>query len=200
MEFTQRWASPLGGVILASDGQALTGLWFDGQKRFAAALSGAREEKALPVFQETTRWLEIYFGGAAPDFTPKLAPRGTAFQRIVWDILLTIPFGHVVTYGEIASLAARRMGRPRMSAQAVGGAVGHNPISLIIPCHRVIGANGSLTGYAGGLDKKEYLLRMERTNVTISPLRFSRLTSYNDSYKETASAVREGVDICHESL
>ena len=167
MDFTHHCDSPLGGITLASDGQSLTGLWFDAQKHFAATLSEAREEKTFPVFRETTHWLELYFGGVAPEFTPKLAPRGTAFQRIVWEILLTIPFGHIMTYGEIAGIAAKRMARPRMSAQAVGGAVGRNPISLIIPCHRVVGARGSLTGYAGGLDKKEYLLRLERVNVTI---------------------------------
>ncbi len=162
MDYTQHYDSPLGGITLASDGDALIGLWFDGQKHYAATLSGEHEEAELPVFEETVRWLDIYFGGREPDFTPKLSVRATAFQKAVWDILLTIPYGRTLTYGQIAEIAAGKRGQPRMSAQAVGAAVGHNPVSLIIPCHRVVGKNGSLTGYAGSIDKKLRLLQMEK--------------------------------------
>ena len=161
MTYLHHTQSPLGGITLSCGGEALTGLWFDGQKYFCAGLPADCEEKMLPVFAEAERWLETYFAGKAPDFTPPLAPRGTAFQRSVWEILLTIPYGRTASYGEIAARLAKKRGLPRLSAQAVGGAVGRNPISLIIPCHRVIAADGSLTGYAGGLEKKRFLLRLE---------------------------------------
>ena len=160
MTYLHHTQSPLGGITLSCDGEALTGLWFDGQKYFCAGLPADCEEKMLPVFAEAER-LETYFAGKAPDFTPPLAPRGTAFQRSVWEILLTIPYGRTASYGEIAARLAKKRGLPRLSAQAVGGAVGRNPISLIIPCHRVIAADGSLTGYAGGLEKKRFLLALE---------------------------------------
>ena len=156
MDYTQRYRSPLGGITLASDGEALTGLWFDGQKYFARTLDGNHEEKNLPVFGQAMQWLDQYFSGQNLGFVPPLRPRGTAFQKAVWDILLSIPYGQTVTYREIAD----RLGRG-MSAQAVGGAVGRNPISIIIPCHRVIGTNGSLTGYAGGIERKARLLELE---------------------------------------
>ena len=155
MDYTYRYTSPLGGITLASDGEALTGLWFDVQKYFADTLDAEYAEKALPVFDETAKWLDLYFGGIVPGFTPKLNPRGTSFRRRVWDDLLTIPYGQTMTYGEIAKALDCR------SSQAIGGAVGHNPISLIIPCHRVVGADGSLTCYAGGVDKKRRLLELE---------------------------------------
>ena len=161
MEYTAHYESPLGGITLSSDGEALLGLWFDGQKFFAATLAPDHEERALPVFDLAKRWLEVYFSGRDPGFTPPLRMNGTAFRRAVWEILLTIPFGRTMTYGEIAAELARREGVARMSAQAVGGAVGHNPISLIVPCHRVVGADGSLTGYAGGLERKRRLLALE---------------------------------------
>ena len=115
-----------------------------------------------PVPGETARWLDLYFSGKDPGFTPKIRMRATAFRETVWRILLTVPYGETVTYGEIADRAAKQMRLPRMSAQAVGGAVGHNTIALIIPCHRVIGADGSLTGYAGGVERKAVLLEMEK--------------------------------------
>lgn len=161
MTYLHHTASPLGGITLSCDGEALTGLWFDGQKHFGAGLPADCEEKILPVFAETERWLEVYFAGKDPDFTPPLAPAGTAFQKAVWDILLTIPYGETISYGEIAARLAETRGLARVSARAVGGAVGRNPISLLIPCHRVVGADGSLTGYAGGLEKKRFLLRLE---------------------------------------
>lgn len=161
MDYTWRYDSPLGPITLASDGAALTGLWFEGQAHFASTLDAIREARALPLFDEACRWLDTYFSGAAPDFTPALDPRGTAFRRKVWALLQAIPNGQVVTYGMLAAETARQMGLEHMSPRAVGGAIARNPIALIIPCHRVIGANGRLTGYAGGVDRKARLLRLE---------------------------------------
>ena len=161
MDYIRRYDSPLGGITLASDGTALTGLRFDGRRYSAPAPGRPYPEADLPVFDEARRWLDCYFSGKAPDFTPKLAPRGTAFRKAVWEILLTIPYGKTVTYGEIAGRIAETAHIPRMSAQAVGGAVGKNPIALIIPCHRVVGAGGRLAGYAGGTDRKANLLDLE---------------------------------------
>lgn len=160
MLYTAHYDSPLGGMTLVSDGTALVGLYFDGQKYFAEGLDAKRTQKNLPVFEEALRWLDVYFSGRKPDFTPPTAPAGTAFQQSVWEILRTIPYGETTTYGAIARRIEQNTGC-RMSAQAVGGAVGRNPISILIPCHRVVGTNGSLTGYAGGIDKKERLLRWE---------------------------------------
>ena len=161
MDYIHHYDSPLGRITMASDGSALVGLWFDGQAFFGDCLADETAERDLPVFDETDRWLEIYFRGKAPDFTPGIRMRGTGFRLSVWNILLTIPFGHTMTYGEIAGRIAAQRGVPRISPQAVGGAVGHNPISLIVPCHRVIGTDGSLTGYAGGIERKKKLLEME---------------------------------------
>lgn len=166
MEYTHHYQSPLGGITLASDGENLTGLWFDGQKYYAATLSEQREQKDLAVFEQTAEWLDIYFGGSAPDFIPPLAPGASPFRKAVWEILLAIPFGRTMTYGAIADEIARRRGLATMSAHAVGGAVAHNPVSLIIPCHRVVGKNGSLTGYAGGIDRKIQLLRLEKADMS----------------------------------
>lgn len=166
MDYTYHYDSPLGGVTLASDGEALIGLWFDGQKHFASTLGLEYEERLLPVFEETARWLDLYFLGREPNFTPPLHLRTTAFCRTVAEILLSIPYGRTMTYGDIARLAAAHMGLASMSAQAVGGAVGHNPISLIVPCHRVVGTDGSLTGYAGGIERKVRLLQLEGADMT----------------------------------
>lgn len=165
MEYTSHYDSPLGGITLGSDGEKLIGLWFDDQKYFADSLERQHQIKELPIFDETKRWLDIYFGGNAPDFTPPLSMKCSDFRKAVWEIMLRIPYGHTMTYGEIAAEVARERGLENMSAQAVGGAVGHNSISLIIPCHRVVGTNGSLTGYAGGIDKKIQLLTLEKTNM-----------------------------------
>ena len=165
MYFTSHYTSPLGGITLASDGQALTGLWFDGQKYFADTLPSEHTEAELPVFEQTGRWLDRYFAGQMPDFTPTLRLLGSPFRLAVWEILCQIPYGSVTTYGEIAARLAKQRGVPRMSAQAVGGAVGHNPVSLIVPCHRVVGSGGSLTGYAGGVEKKAALLRLENVDM-----------------------------------
>lgn len=166
MDHTYHYSSPLGGITLASDDESLTGLWFDGQKHYADTLSTENNEAELPIFEQTIRWLDIYFSGNAPDFTPPLKMRTTPFGKAVWEIMLTIPYGGTMTYGEIADRIAKQKGIERMSAQAVGGAVGRNSISLIIPCHRVVGANGSLTGYAGGIDKKLKLLTMENADLS----------------------------------
>lgn len=164
-QYTSHYDSPLGGITLASDGEALTGLWFDGQKYFADTLSQTHQEAALPVFDETRRWLDVYFSGHEPDFTPPLKMITTPFRQRVWLSLLNIPYGKLTTYNAIAKEIAAERGLKSMSAQAVGGAVGHNSISLIIPCHRVVGSNGNLTGYAGGIDKKVKLLQLENTDM-----------------------------------
>ena len=166
MVYTCHYESPLGGILLAADESGLTGLWFDGQKYFARELSAEHTEKETPILAEAKRWLDIYFTGTEPDFLPPLHPDGSAFQQAVWELLLQIPYGKTVTYGELARQLAEKRGIARMSAQAVGGAVGHNRISVIIPCHRVVGTNGSLTGYAGGIDKKVKLLELEKTDMT----------------------------------
>ena len=166
MTYTQHYDSPLGGILLTADDVGLTGLWFDGQKYFARGLSNERIAQETPILTEAKRWLDIYFTGKEPDFTPLLHPIGSAFRRSVWEILLQIPYGQTATYGEIARQLAKKQGLERMSAQAVGGAVGHNEISIIIPCHRVVGADGSLTGYAGGIGKKETLLKLERADMS----------------------------------
>lgn len=165
MDFISHYDSPLGGMTMASDGSHLVGLWFDGQKHFAETLDKDYEKRDdLPIFEETRHWLDIYFSGEIPNFTPTLLMRTNDFRRHVWEILLTIPYGHTMTYGDIARAIAREKGLKSMSAQAVGGAVGHNPISLIIPCHRVIGTDGSLTGYAGGIERKQWLIQKEQNH------------------------------------
>lgn len=166
MIYTHHYESPLGGIMLSSNEKELTGLWFDGQKYFGDTLPKEYVEKSLPIFEQTIHWLDVYFSGKAPNFTPPLLMDTTPFRKTVWEVMLTIPFGQTMTYGEIANKIAEQKGLPKMSAQAVGGAVGHNSISLIIPCHRVVGTNGSLTGYAGGIDKKVQLLTLERADMT----------------------------------
>ncbi len=165
MDYIHHYDSPLGSITLASDGQALIGLWFDGQQYFADNLSEEYQEKDLAVFEETARWLDAYFAGKDPGFIPPLKFRTTPFRREVWKILLTIPYGNTISYGKLAERFAREHGLERISAQAIGQAVSHNAILLIIPCHRVIGADGSLTGYAGGISKKEKLLALEQTGL-----------------------------------
>lgn len=147
--------SPLGEIIISSDGAAVTGLWFRGQKHECAGLKTAEENPALPVFAQCRSWLGAYFGGTPLPPAPPLSPKGTEFQQRVWEALLDVPCGSTLSYGELA----RRLGCK--SARAVGGAVGRNPISILIPCHRVLGSGGKLTGYAGGLERKKYLLELE---------------------------------------
>ena len=163
MDCIHHYVSPLGGITMAGEENGLTGLWFDGQRHFAETLSPEHAVKMLPVFAEAKRWLDRYFSDGIPDFTPPLMLRGTPFRRLVWEKLLTVPYGQTVTYGEIADRLTAQTGS-RVSARAVGNAVGCNPVSLIIPCHRVVGADGRLTGYAGGLERKARLLRMEQEN------------------------------------
>ena len=158
MQYINHYESPLGGILLACDGTGLTGLWFHGQKYFARNLGAEVEEKNTAVFDQTKRWLDLYFKGKQPGFMPPLRPVGSEFQTAVWDLLLQIPYGQVTTYGALAK-------KTGSFARAVGSAVGRNKISILIPCHRVVGANGSLTGYAGGVEKKSALLRLEKADL-----------------------------------
>ena len=166
MIYTQHYESPLGGILLAADDTGLTGLWFEGQKYFARTLDAVHQEQETAVLSEARRWLDVYFSGREPDFTPPLHPVGSPFRRAVWELLLQIPYGQTTTYGALAQQLAAKQGKTRMSAQAVGGAVGHNEISIIIPCHRVVGTSGSLTGYAGGIEKKVRLLQLEHVDMS----------------------------------
>lgn len=165
MQYTAAYQSFVGDVLLAADETGLTGLWFEGEKFYALSLDPEHEERETPIFAITRRWLDIYFSGHEPDFMPPVHMIGSEFRRCVWELLLQIPYGTTVTYGDLARQVARRRGLRRMSAQAVGGAVGHNEISIIVPCHRVVGTNGSLTGYAGGVDKKRRLLELEGVDM-----------------------------------
>ena len=165
MIYRTYYLSPLGRMLLAADDMGLVGAWFEGQKyfgEFPRHRDFVFEEKENCILKDALRWLDIYFSGQKPDFLPKLHLIGTDFQREVWDILLEIPYGQTVTYGEIARKIADKRGLKTMSAQAVGGAVGHNRVSVIVPCHRVIGSDGSLTGYAGGIERKIRLLDIEQ--------------------------------------
>lgn len=160
MYYTTYYRSPIGMIKLVADGESLLGLWMEGHKYYFFAIPGeTKEDNNLPIFKNTGNWLDRYFAGKQPVASElPLAPIGGEFRQGVWEILCQIPYGQVITYGDIAKKMADRMGKAVMSAQAVGGAVGHNPISIIIPCHRVVGANGNLTGYAGGVKKKLWLL------------------------------------------
>ncbi len=175
MDYTSRYKSPLGGMTMACDETGITGLWFDGQKYFGSgflkeadpenreeksAETGKEQKKPLVLIQ-AEKWLDLYFAGCRPDFTPPLHLSGSDFRLAVWKLLLEIPYGQTTTYKEIACRIAEQNGGKYMSAQAVGGAVGHNPVSIIVPCHRVLGTDGSLTGYAGGIEKKRRLLELE---------------------------------------
>ena len=166
MIYTCIYKSKLGNILLAADEIGLTGLWFEGQKYFANTLHEEHISQETPILTDAKKWLDVYFSGEEPKFTPALHPTGSTFRQAVWQILLQIPYGQTITYGEIARQMSEIQNTPHMSAQAVGGAVGHNEISIIIPCHRVVGTNGSLTGYAGGIDKKIALLKLEHTDVS----------------------------------
>ncbi len=159
--YKSTYLSPLGEMVMTAEDGFLTGLWFVGQKHYDAPLLDACEERDLPIFVETHRWLDTYFAGERPSTRPALRLKGTPFRRDVWNILLSIPYGHTMTYKDIATLIAEGRGMASMSAQAVGGAVGHNPVSIIVPCHRVLGTDGTLTGYAGGTERKARLLALE---------------------------------------
>ncbi len=166
MIYTQHYESPLGGILLAADETGLTGLWLDGEKYYADNLAAEHEARDTQALGAAKRWLDVYFAGKEPDFLPPLHPIGSAFRQEVWQLLLEIPYGQTTTYGALARRLAERRGLRHMSAQAVGGAVGHNEISILIPCHRVVGTSGSLTGYAGGIDKKLSLLRLEQADLS----------------------------------
>lgn len=165
MQYTTTYQSPLGKLLLAADKAGLTGLWFEGEKFYADGLGPEHEERDIPVFDDVRRWLDIYFSGREPDFTPPIHMIGSDFRRSVWKLLQDIPYGETITYGALAKQIARERGLKRMSAQAVGGAVGHNEISIIVPCHRVVGSDGSLTGYAGGIQRKIRLLTLEGADM-----------------------------------
>lgn len=165
MQYCNDYQSPLGSILLASNGTAITGLWFTDQKYYGSTLEPDAVTQELPIFTQTKKWLNLYFQGIDPKPAIPIIPQGTNFQMQVWNLLKKIPYGTVMTYKEIAQAIAKQNGIAHMSAQAVGGAVGRNPISILIPCHRVVGTNGSLTGYAGGLDKKIHLLHLEGYHI-----------------------------------
>lgn len=163
MIYTTQYHSPVGKITFAGNENGLIGLWIEGQKYFLGKIKEPMQEKEdLEIFSKTRNWLDRYFHGERPLISEiRLKPEGSVFQIEVWKLLCEIPYGEVTTYGDIAKKVAKKLGKETMSAQAVGGAVGHNPIAIIIPCHRVVGSNGSLTGYAGGIDNKIKLLRHE---------------------------------------
>lgn len=163
-EYICKVQSPAGLITLSSDGQNITGLWLEAQKYYGSTLGSDAAEQELPVFNQAREWLTCYFKGKEPDFMPPLAPKGSPFRQQVWKILEAIPYGSYITYKSIADEMERKTGK-RQSAQAVGGAVSHNPISIMIPCHRVVSVGGSLTGYAGGIDKKIQLLKLEGVSM-----------------------------------
>lgn len=165
MQYTSTYQSPLGEILLASDEDGLTGLWFKGGKFYADSLDPEHEEKDTPLFGDVRKWLDIYFSGRKPDFMPPVHLTGSPFRQCVWKLLREIPYGETITYKALAEQIAKEQGLRRMSAQAVGGAAGHNKISIIVPCHRVVGADGSLTGYAGGIQRKARLLALEGADM-----------------------------------
>ncbi|MGP1514649.1 MAG: methylated-DNA--[protein]-cysteine S-methyltransferase [Bacteroidales bacterium] len=173
MDYVNQYLSPLGIITLASDGKYLKGLWFNDQKYFASTLNKEYQIKDLPIFSLTCNWLDEYFDGKNPSFIPPIKIITTPFRQKILDILMTIPYGSIITYKTIATQIVIQEGVRHMSSQAVGSAVGHNPISLIVPCHRVIGSQGKLTGYAGGISKKLKLLQLE--GVDISKLKLTNI-------------------------
>lgn len=165
MQYINYYNSPIGRIIITADETALAGLWFDSGKCFVNNAGTEYKKEDIPVLKQAVQWLDIYFSGKEPDFTPPLNLSGTPFQLEVWKILQKIPYGSTITYGEVAKEIAKKRGIKRMSAQAAGGATGRNKIAIIIPCHRVVGAGGNLTGYAGGIDKKIKLLAIEKNDM-----------------------------------
>jgi len=160
MDTIRYYDSPIGKITIAAADGAVIGLWFEGQAHYGAAISSSRAEGNDPACEDAVRWLDCYFAGEIPDFTPAVRMRGTAFQKDVWQLLMSVPYGGTESYGQIAERL--RQTRGSASARAVGSAAGRNPVSLIIPCHRILGAGGALTGYAGGLERKKWLLEFER--------------------------------------
>ena len=168
MYYSTTYQSPIGLITLASNDGSIVGLWIEGQKYHGGAIPEAMtENNDIPIFDTAKKWLDRYFAGEKPKISElPLAPIGGEFRQGVWNILRKIPYGEVITYGSIAKAMAAQMNKDSMSSQAVGGAVGHNPISIIIPCHRVVGSNGSLTGYAGGVQMKMKLLELEKVDMS----------------------------------
>ena len=159
--YTHNYQSPLGEIVIASDDTAITGLWLVGQRHFDIEVEGCITDKDLPIFDEVSRWLDIYFTGNNPGEIPAVRMNGTPYQLEVWQILQAVPYGKLITYREIAELIAKKRGITKMSARAVGNAVGRNPVSILVPCHRVVGSSGKMTGYAGGIERKVKLLKLE---------------------------------------
>ena len=170
MLYIDEYSSPVGELILGSDGEHLTGLWLTGQKYFMANIAEDKDDikqgEDLPILKETKAWLDRYFKGKDPGPIPAVKPQGTEFRQRVWELLTQIPYGQLSTYGELARQIAAERGIEKMSSRAVGGAVGHNPISIIVPCHRVVGSNGSLTGFGGGIARKIQLLKLEGVDMS----------------------------------
>ncbi len=164
MFYYTNYKSPVGNLTIASDEKSIVGLWIENQKYFKETIHSKLIRKDdLPILNQARKWLDRYFKKQNPSYKElKLNPEGNSFRKIVWNHLLEIPYGKTTTYGEIAKKVAKELGKEKMSAQAIGGAVGHNPISIIIPCHRVVGKNGDLTGYAGGIETKKKLLELEK--------------------------------------
>ena len=168
MIYTNDYESPLGNILLAGDKQGLTGLWFtEGSRYTGLGLKKDARRCETDYFDQTKEWLDIYFSGRDPGFFPQIHLVGSGFRNRVGEIMCRIPYGKTVTYGWIADKLAKERGLERMSAQAVGGAVGHNPICIIVPCHRVVGSNGSLTGYGGGIQRKKALLELEGNDMNL---------------------------------
>lgn len=167
MHYLSYYKSPLGEIVLSASNQGLSGLWFVGQKYFTLYFDKEHIYQEIPLFTDVKRWLDIYFSGKEPNFSLPLHFTGSPFQNEVWKILSQIPYGRTTTYGQIAKQVAIKRGVSKMSAQAIGGAVGRNKIAIIVPCHRVVGVNGNLTGYAGGIEKKIALLQLEGIDTTL---------------------------------
>lgn len=165
MKYMSRYESPLGNITLVADETGLIGLWFIGQKNYMYNINSEVRSEDNSILIEAKEWLDAYFEGNNPNKKLPLHFKGTDFQKEVWKILYTIPYGKTITYGEIAKMIAKKREIKRMSSQAVGGAISHNPIAIIVPCHRVIGSDGRLTGYAGGIDIKKKLLELEGINI-----------------------------------
>ena len=196
------YSSPIGIITLASDGKNLVGVWLEGQKYFCTTVDEKMlENNSLKVFCDTKNWLDRYFKGEQPQIKElPLAPKGNEFRQAVWQLLCEIPYGKLTTYGELAKKIAKQTGRSTMSAQAVGGAVGHNPISIIIPCHRVVGTNGSLTGYAGGIETKIKLLKHEKIDMTKLFIPPKNITVNIAKNKRTQKLIEQLINVWESSV